>query len=447
MLDCIKNKKKVLFLILKTWANDSGGIFDFSNKSVSTFIAYLLNSNYVVRTKYNTYQNIQQHADIDTENGDDLLFYANNAKEDTFILVNPLPLNLKPNEDNFTYINNKIWYILNSEGIENMPNGNEDYYLNENDIIKLGKIKYIVQKIHILQNDNINNNEAAPPKPAFEIYNISNTNKNTKSIFNLIYQVQLYKNYHDINEKIQDDKIQDDKNKDEKEIICDYCKNKNIMSEEDDGDNFLISICKCNNLYYHYKCLKNYFRQLMEIGEPDKKSFVKSYIFKNFECSYCKTPYPTKFKLAKMNKTFFLVDIFLPEDSNYLYLESIDYKVNDINYKSFHIVKLTKENKIIRIGRQDDNDIVDRDISMSRYHAILNFDEETGKICIKNISQKFGTLVLVKNPINVLNKKIFLQVGRTYIEASLLDREEYEKKMKEKEESKVNDEKKDKPDK
>ena len=442
MLDCIKNKNKILFLILKTWVNDSSGIYDYSNKSVSIFNAYLLNSNYVVRTKYNVYQNIQQHADIDTENGDDLLFYANNAKEDTFILVNPLPVNLKPNEDNFTYINNKLWYILNSEGLENMPNGNEDYYLNENDIIKLGKIKYIVQKIHILQNNNINNDEAAPPKPAFEIYNISNTNKNTKSTFNLIYQVKFFKNYFDINEKIQDDINNEDKN----EIICEYCKNKYIKSDEDDGENFLISICKCNILY-HFKCLKHYFKLLMEIGEPDKQSFVKSYIFKNFECSNCKSPYPTKFKLPKMDKTFFLVDIFLPEDSNYLYLESIDYKVNDINYKSFHIVKLTKENKIIRIGRQDDNDIVDRDISMSRYHAILNFDEETGKICIKNISQKFGTLVLVKNPINVLNKKIYLQAGRTYIEASLLDREEYEKKMKEKKESKVNDEKKDNPDK
>ena len=423
MQSCINNNRKILFLLLNTGSIDSSGIFDYSNVSGNKLKAYILNSIYIVRTKFNVYLNIEQHADIDTDNGEELLFYVKNSKQDNFSLINPLPVNLKPTDENFIYLNNKMWYILNSEGQENNLNCNEDYYLNENDIIKLGKIKYIVQKIHLLPKyDNINNS-AAPPKPVFELeYNISDKNKNTKPVFNMTYLVKYYKNYININEKIQDNQ----NNEEENITKCKFCDNKFINPETDNGENFLISICKCKELY-HFNCLKNYFKLLMEQDKKDENSFVQSYIFKNFECSKCKSSYPTKIKLKGFDETFSLVDFILPENSNYLYLESIDYKVNNSNYKSIHIVKLTKKNKTIRIGRVDDNDIVDRDISMSRHHAILFFDEENGKICIKNISQKFGTLVLVKNRINILNKKIYLQIGRTYVEASLMDREEYEK--------------------
>ena len=107
----MKNEKKVLFLILKTWSNETIGIYDYSSSAIKIVKAFIIDSTFVVRTKNNLFLNIEQHADIDNKNGDDLLFYVNNNQNDIFILMNPLPKNLKLNEINYDYINNKIWYV------------------------------------------------------------------------------------------------------------------------------------------------------------------------------------------------------------------------------------------------------------------------------------------------------------------------------------------------
>jgi hypothetical protein len=111
-------------------------------------------------------------------------------------------------------------------------------------------------------------------------------------------------------------------------------------------------------------------------------------------------------------------------------LESIDFKQNSQYYKSIHIVKLIKEGSPITIGRENSNDIIERDISISRKHALLRFNKEDGKISIQNWEGKFGTLVLVKKPIKVSDKPIYLQVGRTYIEACLINLEKYNQLIK-----------------
>jgi hypothetical protein len=131
--------------------------------------------------------------------------------------------------------------------------------------------------------------------------------------------------------------------------------------------------------------------------------------------------YPLHFKLPNDDKIYNLIDIQEPTDCNFLILESIDYKIDESYCKSIHIIKFLKD--YITIGRESENDVIDTDISISRKHAILKYCKESGKICIENRSKKFGSLVLIKEPIKVLDKKIFLQVGRTYIECNLKNKE------------------------
>ena len=96
-------------------------------------------------------------------------------------------------------------------------------------------------------------------------------------------------------------------------------------------------------------------------------------------------------------------------------LESLTYIKDKKNYKNIYAIKLTEDE--ISIGRNSKNDIIDKDISVSKFHAVLKFNIETGNITLKNKS-KFGTLVLVKNNIKLKdNKKIYLQVGRIFITA------------------------------
>ena len=419
----MKNEKKVLFLILKTWSNETIGIYDYSSSAIKIVKAFIIDSTYVVRTKNNLFLNIEQHADIDNKNGDDLLFYVNNNQNDIFILMNPLPKNLKLNEINYDYINNKIWYVLKTitenEGNQNsIKECNEDYYLQENDLIKLGKVKYAVQKIKLLKDSN-NSSGAEPAIAVSEIkYNISDLNKNLGAVFQFDYIVKNFSNYIDINEK-------GSTKEGNQSIICEDCKNYK-SNETDDGENPLISFCKCQKPK-HFKCLKRRLKDYMEIvNEEDKKVYVESMVFKNFECNECGMQYPVKFKLEGIDKIFYLVDINEPKNCDFMILESIDYKQYEQYYKSIHIIKFLKET--ITVGRESYNDVVDKDISISRNHALLKLKND--KIYIENVSKKFGTQVLVRKPIQILDKAIYLQIGRTYVEARLINKKEYDEKMK-----------------
>ena len=431
MSSILINDKKILYFIANIWNNDSNGIYDYTSTSIKSIKAYISESTYVVKTKNDIFLNIKQHADIQNENGDVLIFHVNNSINNSYILMNPIPRHLELNEINFEYINNKIWYVLKTVDLENHEkslNCNEEYYLNQNDIIKIGKVKYAVQKIHLLQNDN-NIGAEPPPFPVIETkYKISELNNNLDAVFEFVFPVKLFRDYINKYEKII--------NPNEKMDIynCRYCNNNNINQETDDGENFLISVCKCKELV-HYKCLKNYLIGLLEKKDENENELIYDEVmtFKDFECPTCHNQFPIKFKLPNKDKTFYLIDITEPKDCNFMILESIDFKQNDKYSKSIHIIKFLKKNgEPFTIGRDNDNDIIDRDISISRHHAILRFNDENGQITLQNWNSKYGTLVLVRKAFKILDKPIHLQVGKTYIEAKLINIEEYEKFKKEK---------------
>ena len=404
MSSILNPDKKILDLILNSWVDcmdNAYSMYDYCSDSIKKLRAFIPENMYLVRTKKNNFKYIDQHADIDNKNGEDLLFYVNKRNEDTFILMNPIPKNLKLNKENFKYINNKIWYVLNTDNVEKNENDkkfNEEYYLNENDIIKVGRVKYAVQKIFIRSED-----LGEPPGPDIDIdYNISELNKNTLPVFDFVFEVD--NDHYNIN-----------KNNNLTDIgECKICQKNDINYEKSDEENPLISLCNCKNLI-HYKCLKKELNSKKEIKENIKKN-VESMIFKNYECPECSIPYPVKFKLPNIDKIFNLIDIKEPDNCDYMILESIDSKKNNQFYKSIHIIKLNQET--FSIGRDKDNDIIEEDITISLYQALLKLNNE--KICIRNLNKKYGTLVLVKNPIKIFDKAIYLQVGKTYIEARLL---------------------------
>ena len=127
-----------------------------------------------------------------------------------------------------------------------------------------------------------------------------------------------------------------------------------------------------------------------------------------------------------------MIDITIPT-TDYIVLESLNQMKENCNIKSIHIISLSDD--IITIGRGHDSDVRINDISVSRSHASLKYNSQTGKLLLKDLKSKFGTLVLLKRPIEIREAKIHLQIGRTYIEASLMTMKEFEelkndKKMK-----------------
>ena len=112
-----------------------------------------------------------------------------------------------------------------------------------------------------------------------------------------------------------------------------------------------------------------------------------------------------------------LIDLTMPSELDYIILESLDYIKDNANLKTVHMVTLTGDE--IHIGRYETNDIIDTDISVSRNHAIMTYNKENGKLILENLSEKFGTLVLVKGNIKMKDKNIHLQSGKSYIIAKL----------------------------
>jgi hypothetical protein len=179
-------------------------------------------------------------------------------------------------------------------------------------------------------------------------------------------------------------------------------------------ENPKLKICNCHT-YIHYNCLKLFLKSRMNISE-NPNGTVTSYISDKFNCEVCEEPYPLKFTIKfKDNeiKEYCLVDgLDLPDDTNYLILESLTYIKEKKNLKNIFVIKLT--NNEVTFGRHEKNDMVDSDITISRYHAKIIFNPESGEVNIISTG-KYGVLVLVKDNLKMEDdEKIYLQVGKTF---------------------------------
>ena len=408
------NEKFVLSLCTKTWVRDSHGLYDYESSQTRNLNAVLAESIYIARKKHDikTLSNINDLKPDEEE----LLFNVLNNNKDEYILENAVPILIQPTEKNINDLSNKIWYVLkNDPNLSNnsnqtIVNTNDDYYLCKNDVIKLGRVKYSLNEINIPSKQN--NIERSQPLTDITKYDIDELNRNTKPVFNFIFEAKDSSEYTDIPE-------------DEK--ICKIC-----YSEDNDKENNpLVHLCNCSGglRFSHFECIKKWMETKLSIKENVKKT-VKSYNIKSFNCEICKTPYPFKFKLNGIEKPFELIDLQKPKDEDYIILESLNQMKENCNIKSIHVIQLTGDE--LTIGRGHESDVRINDISVSRKHAILKYNSEEGTLLLRDLKSKFGTLILIKKPLLIKEKKIHLQIGRTYIEGWLMGMAEFEKLRREK---------------
>ena len=74
----------------------------------------------------------------------------------------------------------------------------------------------------------------------------------------------------------------------------------------------------------------------------------------------------------------------------YLVLQSQSKKKNS---KSYYVMDFGSK-LIMKIGRGHDSDIRNGDISVSRYHAWIEYDEKDGKFYLFDNNSKFGSVML-----------------------------------------------------
>jgi hypothetical protein len=347
---------------------------------------------------------------------EELLFNVKNDYKDEYALENEVPIRIQPTEKNINDLSNKIWYVLkndpnqSNQSNQTITNTNDDYYLCKNDVIKLGRVKYSLNEINIPSKHN--NIDVAVPSNDPSKYDIDELNMNTEPVFDFIFQAKESSEYTD---------IPDD------ERLCKIC----YSDENDKENNPLVHLCNCNGglRFSHFECIKKWMETKLITKENEKKT-VKSYNIKSFNCEICKTPYPFKFKLNGVEKPFELIDLQKPVDCDYIILESLNQMKENCNIKSIHVIQLTGDE--LTIGRGHESDVRINDISVSRSHAKLKYNPTEGTLLLRDLKSKFGTLILIKKPLKIKERKIHLQIGRTYIEAWLMGMAEFEKLRREK---------------
>ena len=408
-----KNENFVLSLCTKTWIRDSHGLYDYESNQTKNLNAVLAESIYIGRKKHDIKT---LNSPNDLKQDEELLFNVKNDYKDEYALENEVPIRIQPTEKNINDLSNKIWYVLkndpnqSNQSNQTITNTNDDYYLCKNDVIKLGRVKYSLNEINIPSKHN--NIDVAIPSNDPSKYDIDELNMNTEPVFDFIFQAKESSEYTD---------IPDD------ERLCKIC----YSDENDKENNPLVHLCNCNGglRFSHFECIKKWMETKLITKENEKKT-VKSYNIKSFNCEICKTPYPFKFKLNGVEKPFELIDLQKPLDCDYIILESLNQMKENCNIKSIHVIQLTGDE--LTIGRGHESDVRINDISVSRSHAKLKYNPTEGTLLLRDLKSKFGTLILIKKPLKIKERKIHLQIGRTYIEAWLMGMAEFEKLRREK---------------
>ena len=66
-----------------------------------------------------------------------------------------------------------------------------------------------------------------------------------------------------------------------------------------------------------------------------------------------------------------------------------------------HLIMPDNDKQLFKLGRGHESDVRVSDISVSRCHALIKFNKDTGRYYLEDNLSKFGTLVLAKGKIDL----------------------------------------------
>ena len=342
--------------------------YSSEDQKISSFV--INNSGYILRQKnniafidsksYNKYTSSYQHAKICQIDKDDQNFN----------------LKLDYDSDNITYnIDNKAYIIADS--VSNNPLG---YELTQGDVVKIGRYKFKIRKICLIDNNNINNLN--------DIKIGINDNYNT--------------------------------GKKEEEKQCKIC------FQNDEKISPLISPCSCTGSlkYIHLLCLQKWLKSKLKIDYKkslyENNIIITAFRLEPIQCEICKE-YMSDF-IKKNNNIYEICDYNSIDENNrkYIILETIGSEkhhekfIFNINFNS-NLCENKNEMLQFIIGRSNDCDIRLVDNSISRSHSVLTIKDK--KLYIKDMNSKFGTGILLQNKnLKFIDEAIIsIQLGRSIL--------------------------------
>lgn len=318
------------------------------------------------------------------------------------------------------------------------------YKLSEGDLIKLGKITFLVRKIKIKSEQNLTSRSIPRDNSNFNSFmNINNSINEEFANYNNCLNNNNDLNYMNTNNELlnsfKTSNIGDNMNKnshnnktnkvnDKLKVL--YLKLKTINEKQKtqhfkcrlcfcegnfEGNDPLISPCKCvgSVTYIHLNCLRKWLTSKV-ITKSSQSGDIYCYLFKKLECEICKAVIP---EIVEYRGKFISLLDFKEVDPPYIVLQTMyQYNSQNRNISDFNAIFLIsfKIKPSIMIGRANYSDIRLSDVSVSRNHSIISYFEE--KFYIDDLGSKFGTLLLIQNNIAFLPYKIIsIQTGKCHL--------------------------------
>ena len=390
----LKNNYYTLDITSHIWLKNTDDLFDFESDNKLTKF-YSINKedkeNYIISFK----ENFEEGNDIIS--ADELkqklsqnlttkiisvLIYNNSTS--SFSLINSFK---RKNRDYlFTPKDcERIWTVI----------GQGEYsIIKEGDIIKLGRLRLKFDKINFSKNGKNENNNLITSRASNTMINTMHMTSSNDLFININnnFSEEITKN----NLFIENEKDKESTGK----IYCRLC-----YQEESTILDPLLCPCKCKGSmkYIHFSCLKKSIMQKIQIKN---EKYFDLYFFKSYNCEICLETYPKYIKYKSY--TYNLVDVDLSKYTDYVQTSIIYYTENNHNlninndkenkkqlsYLGYLIFNI-EENSEMKVGRNQNNEIVLKDISISRFHCVLK--RENNLLKIKDTKSKFGTLSYVKN--------------------------------------------------
>ena len=378
--------KPVVEIKAVTWDKDSHGLFDYENSYYDMRKFQIAKPVIIGRQKaeINCWSKNEVTSDSVKKDTEFLLSISQSTENKLSFWVD-VPGDFT-NNSNFPQRNNFL--IVRSLKCRDGKN-QRGYPLKPGEVIKLGRVEYKVREIRVKSSEN----------DGFVTMTADEEN------FDCMSKLP--------NDEIFDVTEQVNQNKENKNLTCRYCFQNEISNDE--IDNLLINPCDCKGSsgMVHLICLMNWI-QYKIISKTS--SNIATYQWKKLQCEVCTHNWPRNIKYK--NKVKGLISVEKP-DIPYIIIEkqNTDISENDKNGNSstakgnnLSLIVAT-DNNPVKLGRGHHCDLRISDISVSRIHAFLKF--ENNQFLIFDNDSKFGTLIKLEKPYEVQTDKAAVQIGRT----------------------------------
>ena len=362
----VKNGNQFVEVKAVTWNKDSHGLFDYENSYYDMKKFQIFQSSTLFRQANEIQVQQKTGMDIEVNENYEHLLSVSKVENSTDRFV------IDANKETELVKTNKLTYLIVRSLKCKDGRNQRGYCLRPGDVMKLGRVEFKI--VEIKNKDKCERVENQMDAYDQQVRQIFDADSNTT--------------------------FMDKKNKGE-EVQCKYCLSEKVAEAVDDVGNLMLFICKCNE-GVHFHCLKNWM-QYKIISKATQN--VTSYQWKKLDCEICLHQWPKKIKYQ--NIVHELITLNRPS-TPYMIFEKTS---TDNTVPSTMNIIVPTGNEIVKMGRGHQCDLRISDISVSRIHTHIKFENDSF-LAFDNDS-KFGTLILLNEEYPVKSDKAAIQIGRT----------------------------------